>query len=289
MSEANNPAGLTEQGQRVTEHWSNLAVTYEGALEALRRSGVDPEAAKAEDLHGLDMIHMGGLAATDELAQLAGVQPGNRVLDVGCGVGGPARRLASKFDASVTGIELSSTLQQTAVALTELVRLQDKVHIERASARALPFDDKSFDVVTMAHVAMQIAEKDQLFGELARMVEPGGRLALHEIFSGPGELNYPLAWATDPSMSALETLPECIDRLAALGFQVGDFVDHSDDGRRFHVKAIESYDETIATGFGAQGLTPEVAAKRREASVAMEANLRIGSLQVGMLIATRSA
>ena len=72
MSEANNPAGLTEQGQRVTEHWSNLAVTYEGAIEALRRSGVDPEAAKAEDLHGLDMIHMGGLAATDELAQPCG-------------------------------------------------------------------------------------------------------------------------------------------------------------------------------------------------------------------------
>ena len=231
---------------------------------------------------------MGGLSATDELAALAGVREGQRVLDVGCGVGGPARRLAGRFGAKVTGIELSRRLFETAVALTELVKMTDRVQIEQASALALPFEDRSFDIVTMQHVAMQITEKDELFGELTRTVEPGGRLALHEIFSGAGELHYPLAWATDPSMSALERLSDCTERLTNLGFDVADFIDHSEDGRRFHEKSIEKYDAALADNTSAQGLPPKVIIKRRASSVAMEKNLRTGSLKVGMLIATRS-
>jgi sarcosine/dimethylglycine N-methyltransferase len=288
MSDTANPEGLTEQGKKVTDHWSNLAVTYDGAIEALRKSNIDLASVKADDLHGLDMIHMGGLIATDELAALANIQPGHRVLDVGCGVGGPARRLANKFGARVTGVELSKKLFETAVALTELVKMPDKVHVLRASALSLPFEDRAFDVVTMQHVAMQIAEKDQLFGELTRTVASRGRLALHEIFSGPGELHYPLAWATDPSMSALEPLSDCTDRLTKLGFEVAEFVDHSEDGRRFHENAIEKFDTALADKTSLQGLPPEVIEKRRAASVVMEKNLATGSLKVGMLIATRS-
>lgn len=288
MTDAKNPAGLTEQGKKVADHWSNLAVTYDGAIGALRKSNIDLTSVSADDLHSLDMLHMGGLSATDELAVLANVRAGNRVLDVGCGVGGPARRLANKFGAKVTGIELSDRLFETAVSLTELVNMQDKVQIEHASALSLPFEDRTFDVVTMQHVAMQIAEKDQLFGELTRAVTSGGCLALHEIFSGPGELHYPLAWATDPSMSALEPLSECTERLTKLGFDLADFVDYSEDGRRFHEKAIENYDAALAQQTSMQGLPPGVVEKRRAASVAMEKNLRTGSLRVGMLIATRS-
>lgn len=287
MNDAKTPAGLTEQGRKVTDHWSNLAVTYKGAIDALKKSNIDLASVTADDLHTLDMIHMGGLAATDELAELAGVQAGDRVLDVGCGVGGPARRLANRFGAMVSGVELSRKLFETAVALTGLVGMREKVHLQHASALALPFEDGAFDVVMMVHVAMQITEKDQLFGELTRTVAPRGRLALHEIFSGPGELHYPLAWATDPSMSALESLSDCTSRLQKLGFDVGDFIDHSEDGRRFHEKAIASFDAALAENTSARGLPPEVIEKRRAASVAMEKNLRTGSLKVGMLIATR--
>lgn len=287
MNDAKKPAGLTEQGQKVTNHWSNLAVTYDGAIEALKKSNINLESVTADDLHSLDMLHMGGLAATDELAELASVQKGHRVLDVGCGVGGPARRLANKFGANVTGIELSRKLFETAVALTELVNMQNKVQVEYGSALSLPIEDCTFDVVMMQHVAMQIAEKDQLFGELTRSVSPGGRLALHEIFSGPGELHYPLAWATDPSMSALESVSDCTERLIKIGFEVADFADHSEAGRLFHEKAIENYDAALADNSSMRGLPPEVLEKRRTASVAMEKNLRTGSLKVGMLVATR--
>jgi cyclopropane fatty-acyl-phospholipid synthase-like methyltransferase len=230
------------------------------------------------------MIHMGGLAATDELAVLSGISEGDRVLDVGSGVGGPARRLADRYGAEVTGIELSETLYETAVKLTDLVVLSGQVHFQNGSALSLPFGDEEFDAVVMQHVAMQIAEKDTLFGELTRVVKPGGCLALHEIFAGDGELHFPLAWATEPSMSALEALDACTQRLEAAGFSVGDFIDHSEDGRRFHEKAIATYQAALANDEGASGLSKEVTDARMASSVAMEKNLRTGSLKVGMLV-----
>ena len=99
MSELKKGSAFTDQGRKVASHWSRLAVTYEGALQSLKEKGI--EAVDVADLHALDMIHMGGLAATDSLASIAGIDAGHRVLDVGCGVGEPARRVASKFGAVV--------------------------------------------------------------------------------------------------------------------------------------------------------------------------------------------
>jgi 2-polyprenyl-3-methyl-5-hydroxy-6-metoxy-1,4-benzoquinol methylase len=115
----------TDQGRLVADHWSRLAVNYEGALRSLEERGIATDKVTVEDLHALDMLHMGGLASTDELASLAGIARGHRILDVGSGVGGPARRLASKFGATVCGLELSKTLYETAVKFTELVGLTD--------------------------------------------------------------------------------------------------------------------------------------------------------------------
>jgi ubiquinone/menaquinone biosynthesis C-methylase UbiE len=261
-----------------------LAVTYDGAIRSLEKQGLAVDEIRVEDLHTVDMIHMGGLATTDELATMAGVASGDLVLDVGCGVGGPARRLASKFGATVWGLELSETLLQTAVKLTDLVGLQERVQFKNGSALSLPFDDNLFDTVITQHVAMQISEKDRLLGELTRVVKPSGCLAMHEIFGGEGELHYPLAWATEPSMSALESLSDCVERLAATGFDVDDFVDHSEDGRKFHEANIETYCAALANNEGTLGLSPEIAKARMAASVAMERNLRTGSLKVGMLV-----
>jgi len=278
---------ITEQGRKVASHWSMLAVNFDGAVKALREAGIEPAAARPEDLHSFDMIHMGGLAATDALAEQAGIGPGYRVLDVGAGVGGSSRRFADRYGAVVTAVELSETLARTAASLNELVGLSSRVTVRNASALALPVESASFDVVVMQHVAMQIAEKDQLFGELARALAPGGRLALHEIFSGEGELRWPLAWATDPSMSALEPLETALSRLGALGLSPGEFIDESELGRRFHVATIDRWGAAADAGREASGLSPEVLRKRVAASRAMEHNLRVGSLKVGRLVAVR--
>lgn len=284
MSTASRKAEYTEQGRRVTDHWSKLAVTFDGALKTLEEQGITADAVKASDLHSLDMIHMGGVAATDELADLTGLTRNHLALDVGSGVGGPARRMADKYGAEVVGVELSETLCETATKFAELVGLQDRVRFEHASALNLPFDDETFDVVTMTHVAMQISEKERLFDELTRVVKPGGYLGLHELFSGDGELYYPLAWATEPSMSALEPVELRAERLTAQGFSVGEFIDHSEAGRVFHETNIKTFSEALSRDQGAQGLSTEVLEARIRSSKAMEKNLATGSLRVGMLV-----
>jgi ubiquinone/menaquinone biosynthesis C-methylase UbiE len=287
MSELKKDSAFTDQGRKVASHWSRLAVTYDGALQALEEKGIAADAVNVADLHAFDMIHMGGLAATDSLASMAGIDAGQKVLDVGCGVGGPARRVASEFGAAVWGLELSETLYQTAVKFTELVGLQEQVQFKQGSALSLPFGDGEFNVVIMQHVAMQISEKDQLFGELTRVVMPGGCLAMHELFAGEGELHYPLAWASEPSMSALEPFDECAERLSRTGFDVGDFADHSEEGRKFHEANIKAFNAALSRNERAQGLPTDVVEARLRASVAMERNLRTGSLKVGMVVSRK--
>jgi ubiquinone/menaquinone biosynthesis C-methylase UbiE len=258
-------------------------------MQALRAAGSAPEQATAEDLHRMDMNHMGGLAATDALAEMAHLGPGQTVLDVGAGVGGPARRMASKYGASVWGVELSASVYQTAVALTALVGLQDQVQFQQGSALALPFADGAFDVVVMQHVAMQIAEKDQLFGECVRVLKGDGVLALHEIFSGEGRPpHFPLAWATEPAMSSLETFAAWAARLARLGCQVGPFVDRSAEGRAHHEANIKAMRQALAQQEGATGFSVEATDVRLQTSTSMERNLREGRLQVGMVVCRKT-
>jgi SAM-dependent methyltransferase len=257
----------------------------DGALQALRSQGIAPGQATAEDLHALDMLHMGGLAATDMLAEMAALRPGQQVLDVGAGVGGPARRMARKNGAKVWGVELGASVFRTAVALTELVGLKDQVQFKQASALALPFPDGAFDVVVMQHVAMQIAEKAQLFGECVRVLNQHGVLALHEIFAGEGGSPiFPLAWATDPAMSSLETLDECTARLARLGLQSDPYVDRSAEGQQYHMANMKAMQQALAQQEGTQGRSVEATRVRLQTATSMERNLREGRLKVGMVV-----
>ena len=187
QSAPNDKAVYTQQGRLVTDHWARMGITYEGALQRLQADGIDLRSVAAADLHSMDMNHMGGLRATNALGDMVNVQQGQSVLDIGSGVGGPARRIASRYGASVWGVELSESLHQTAIQLTALVGLQEQVQFKHASALDLPFPDDTFDIVILQHVAMQISEKEQLFGECTRVIKSGGCLAMHEIFSGNDE------------------------------------------------------------------------------------------------------
>lgn len=281
--------GSTPQGERVAAHWARLSLTVDGAMQALRSRGIAIEQATADDLHGLDMLHMGGLAATDALAEMAAVQTGQHVLDVGAGVGGPARRMAYKHGARVWGVELSHSVCETAAALTALVRLQDQVQFKQGSALALPFPDGGFDVVVMQHVAMQIAEKERLFGECVRVLNGGGVLALHEIFAGEGGPPFfPLAWATDPAMSSLETFDECSARLARMGLRPGAFRDTSAEGQQYHLANMTAMQQALAQQEGTHGRSVDVTTTRLRTATSMERNLREGRLQVVMVVYRRT-
>jgi len=281
--------GSTPQGELVAAHWARLSLTVDGARQALRSRGIAIEQATADDLHGLDMLHMGGLAATDALAEMAALQTGQRVLDVGAGVGGPARRMAYKHGARLWGVELSKSVCQTAVALTALVGLQDQVQFKQGSALALPFPDGAFDVVVMQHVAMQVAEKERLFAECVRVLNGGGVLALHEIFAGEGGPPlFPLAWATDPAMSSLETFGECSARLAHMGLSAGAFRDTTAEGQQYHLANMKAMQQALAQEEGTQGRSVDVTRRRLQTATSMERNLRERRLQVAMVVYRRT-
>lgn len=156
-----------------------------------------------EQLAALDQFHTRGLAATTELAALAGIDAGMRLLDVGCGIGGPARLLAASCGCQVTGIDLSEPFVEAARYLTARTGQAGQVSFETGSALALPFDAGRFDLVLLQHVAMNIADRAALYGEIRRVLRPGGRFATYDVVLAGGEPHYPVPWARTPATSFL--------------------------------------------------------------------------------------
>jgi ubiquinone/menaquinone biosynthesis C-methylase UbiE len=195
------------------------------------------------DLALVDEFHTRGRAATIELARRAALTPGLNVLDVGCGLGGSARYLASEHGCRVTGIDLTKEYVDAANALAELVGMKDLVTFHQASALDLPFPDGSFDAVWTQHVQMNIADKRAFYGQIARVLRPRGRLLFHDVFQGPGDaLHYPVPWAEDASISCLES-PETVRKiLEGLGFSVLDWDDKSQMSREWFVTRLAALD-----------------------------------------------
>jgi SAM-dependent methyltransferase len=173
-------------------------------LAALRAAGKNVERLTPADLALVDQFHTRGAEATRELAQNAGLRAGERVLDVGGGIGGPARMLAAERGVSVTALDLVEEFCRVGEDLTARVGLGGRVRFRLGSALAPSFEPASFDVAWSQHSSMNIADKAGLYRELARVVRPGGRLALHEVQGGSaGPLHFPVPWASVPEISFL--------------------------------------------------------------------------------------
>lgn len=216
---------------------------FESIMRALRDMRKDVSKLSPADLALVDEFHTRGRAATIELARRAALTPGLKVLDVGCGLGGSARYLASEHGCRVTGIDLTKEYVDAANALAELVGMKDIVTFHQASALELPFPDGSFDAVWTQHVQMNIADKRAFYGQIARVLGPRGRLLFHDVFQGPGgALHYPVPWAEDASISFLET-PETVRKiLEGLGFSVLDWDDKSQMSREWFVTRLAALD-----------------------------------------------
>ncbi len=176
---------------------------------ALREAQLDPDALEIDDLALLDEFHALGRAATVALAELAAPSPGERVLDVGAGIGGPARYLAARFGARVTAVDATPRFCRAAEMLTRGAGLGSQVEVVCADALALPFADGAFDLAWTQAVSQNIADKRRFIAELSRVVRPGGRVALFEVAAGPGgPLQLPVPWADTDDQSWLVTPDE---------------------------------------------------------------------------------
>lgn len=187
----------------LNDHYG-VADLGDGILDALEAAGKDVDALTREDIASFDEFHIRGLEATRDLADFAEIEDGSRVLDVGCGIGGPARTLVSEFGCDVVGLDVVEEYCRAAALFTERVGLADDVRFQRGNALALPFEDGAFDVVWFEHTLMNIEHKDLAFEEARRVLRPGGTLALYEICAGSsGDVVFPVPWASDPSLSYL--------------------------------------------------------------------------------------
>lgn len=195
-------------------------------IGALRSAGFDVDALRLEDLAGLDQLHAGSVLATEHVLDSLALTPGITLLDVGCGVGGPARLAADRHGCRVTGIDLTPDFVDLARSLTARLRLTSQVTFDVGSATDLPYADGSFSRAMLNHVGMNIADKALLFTEVRRVLEPGGLLAVYDQMRiGDGELAYPLPWADDEATSFVETRERYTELLVSAGFRV----EHDED------------------------------------------------------------
>jgi SAM-dependent methyltransferase len=197
-------------------------------LVALSEAGKDIEHLTIDDLAPVDEFHSRRRRATEELARLLAPTATDRVVDIGSGLGGPARYLAATYGCRVSGVDLTPEFVAAATELTRRSGLAGTVDFQVGSALALPLPDAGFDLGWTQNVAMNIADRARWYAEMHRVLKPGGRLAIQDVAQGPGgALHYPVNWADTAELSFLRTPEETRAELAAAGFVVQAWEDNS--------------------------------------------------------------
>jgi SAM-dependent methyltransferase len=194
---------MSDYAHAINRHYGQADLRAK-ILTALRAAGKDPEALTRDDLASFDELHDGGREGTRELARLAGLRAGMHVLDIGSGLGGPARTLAAEYGCQVTGLDLAEEFCQAAEMLTTRVGLSDRVTFRQGDALHLPFDPGSFDVVWTQYALMNIADKPRLVQEAHRVLRPEGLLVCGAHMAGSvPEVHFPVCWAHDATLNFL--------------------------------------------------------------------------------------
>ena len=209
-----------EVEQAIAQHYAHGSLDA-AILNALAAAGKDLNRLTPKDLAPVDEFHIGGRQATIAFAQQFDPQPGMRLLDIGCGLGGAARYFASEHGCQVAGIELSEEYVAVATALAARVGLDEQVSCRQGSALALPFVAASFDGAYMFHVGMNIEDKAGLFREVRRVLTASGVFGIYDVMRlAAGDLHYPVPWTSSADASFVDTAANYRRLLADAGFEV---------------------------------------------------------------------
>ena len=219
---------------RVASHYSEDRALAGMIAQHFQSAGRDLNKLTTADLAIVDEFHIRGRKATLELAEQMNLKASSHVLDIGSGLGGPARTLAETYNCQVTGIDLTPAFCDAAATMSDWVGLGKLTSFKQGDATNLPFADGQFDAAMTIHVAMNIAAKDKMYAEAHRVVKPGGIFAVYDILQGEGgDVLYPVPWAREPSISHVATPDEMKLLLSGAGFKILDIQDSTDESQRF--------------------------------------------------------
>jgi ubiquinone/menaquinone biosynthesis C-methylase UbiE len=243
--------------EEVAAHYTGLDRTRV-ILDALRAAGKDPDHLTVDDLAPVDEFHIRGRQATVELGQALGLGADQHLLDVGSGLGGASRYLASTYGARITGIDLTPEYCRLAARFAGSTGLADRLDYRHGSALAMPFEDGIFDAAYTQHVAMNIADKRALYDEIARVLKPRAVFGIYDVLQGQGgEAFYPTPWANDSSTSFLATADEMRRLLETAGFRIESWRDTTAAGRAFFETVLARIAENGPPPLGLHLLLPD--------------------------------
>jgi SAM-dependent methyltransferase len=236
---------MTDRNE-VTHHY-----THGGLLAAIRAGleqlGKTPQSVTVDDLGPVEEFHIGGRVASEIFLDQLALSANDHVLDVGCGLGGTSRFVASRYASHIFGIDLTKEYIDTGRSLCAWVGLEHLITLEQGSATSLPCADATFDKSYMLHVGMNIADKNLLATEVSRVLKPGGKFGIYDIMRiGPGDLSFPVPWATTKNTSFVASSDDYKLALDNAGF---DIVSE----RNRHNFALDFFDKLKANSLLANG------------------------------------
>jgi SAM-dependent methyltransferase len=219
-------------------HWARDDI-YGLIVSALNRMSIPLEGLTVEDLAPVDHVHARGFPATVDLADRLPLEADQHLVDIGCGIGGPARYIAQRAGCRVSGVDITEPFVDAANKLTALVGLEGRVTIQRGDGQRLPYPDSHFDGGYTQHVTMNVSDRRTFFAEAYRVLKPGAFFALTEHGLGPkGDPRHPVPWSMDGAGEYLVPPSETRALLEGAGFEI---VDMEDTGPKY----LAAYREVI--------------------------------------------
>jgi len=210
------------------EHYGNDGIVSR-IISALEEAGFDINNLEPDVFAGADEFHIGGRKGSEFVANALNMQPGQHVLDIGSGIGGPARYIANTLDVIVEGIDLTPEFVEAAVEITEMVGTTEQVSFQVGSATSIPFDGDTFDASTMVHVGMNISDKELLFSEIARVTKPDGSIVVYDVMrTGKDDLVFPMPWSSTPEYSFVDTVDAYVKAAENAGLELLTVDDHTE-------------------------------------------------------------
>lgn len=221
---------MSEAIESAVDFYRRHPISCEIILAKLESARGTLDALTPDELFAHDQDHYGGLAANDALAERAGIRAGTRVVDFCAGLGGPARYLAHRYGADVTGIELTPARVAGAQELTRRVGLADRVRVLQGDVMQVPLDGARFDVVMSQEALLHVPDKKRALAEAFRLLVPGGRVAFTDwVAHRPlSDVDKALMWQ-GMAVTTLYTLEEYAALVEAAGFSMESVEDLTRD------------------------------------------------------------